>query len=211
LRASREISRTAAQLTNSPHQGERSNSGALLLDQCSDSRRHRFDRKWLRHHRHSRLQVTLAEYGVLRVTRDEKDFQIRTAHTGRIDADTGEEVSNEDIVKGYALDADCWQEAGEGNGGEEARSEAASEVRLIPEEESRMDMKDASAMTEASGLTNEQSGNERWSAARHGPIQPPSQDAAIRWAERLRKVTVKAPLQSLFVAFLLGIWLARRR
>jgi hypothetical protein len=37
------------------------------------------------------------------------------------------------------------------------------------------------------------------------------QDAAIRWAERLRKVTVKAPLQSLFVAFLLGIWVARRR
>jgi hypothetical protein len=35
--------------------------------------------------------------------------------------------------------------------------------------------------------------------------------AAIRWAERLRKVTVKAPLQSLFVAFLLGIWVARRR
>jgi len=33
----------------------------------------------------------------------------------------------------------------------------------------------------------------------------------LRWAERLRKVTVKAPLQSLFVAFLLGIWVARRR
>jgi hypothetical protein len=27
----------------------------------------------------------------------------------------------------------------------------------------------------------------------------------------LRKVTVKAPLQSLFVAFLLGVWVARRR
>jgi hypothetical protein len=33
----------------------------------------------------------------------------------------------------------------------------------------------------------------------------------MRWAERLRKVTVKAPLPSLFVAFLLGIWVARRR
>ena len=31
------------------------------------------------------------------------------------------------------------------------------------------------------------------------------------WAERLRKVTIKAPLQSLFVAFLLGMWVARRR
>jgi hypothetical protein len=63
-----------------------------------------------------------------------------------------------------------------------------------------MDMKEA--MTEASGLED---GN-----ARRLPPQAPSQDAAIRWAERLRKVTVKAPLQSLFVAFLLGIWVARR-
>jgi hypothetical protein len=69
-----------------------------------------------------------------------------------------------------------------------------------------MDMKEASAMTEASGLTNEEDGN-----ARRLPPHMPSQDAAIRWAERLRKVTVKAPLQSLFVAFLLGIWVARRR
>ena len=69
-----------------------------------------------------------------------------------------------------------------------------------------MDMKEASAMTEASGLTNEQDGD-----ARRLPPQSPSQDAAIRWAERLRKVTVKAPLQSLVVAFLLGIWVARRR
>ena len=69
-----------------------------------------------------------------------------------------------------------------------------------------MDMKEASAMTEASGLTNEQDGN-----TRRLPPQPPSQDVAIHWAERLRKMTVKAPLQSLFVAFLLGIWVARRR
>ena len=67
-----------------------------------------------------------------------------------------------------------------------------------------MDMKEASAMTEASGLMNEEDANARL------PPQS-SQDAAIRWAERLRKVTVKAPLQSLFVAFLLGIWVARRR
>ena len=69
-----------------------------------------------------------------------------------------------------------------------------------------MDMKDTSAMTEASGLTNEQDGN-----TRRLPRQSPSQDAASRWAERLRKITLKAPLQSLFVAFLLGIWVARRR
>jgi hypothetical protein len=33
----------------------------------------------------------------------------------------------------------------------------------------------------------------------------------MRWADQLRKMTVKAPLQSLFVAFLLGVWVARRR
>jgi hypothetical protein len=70
-----------------------------------------------------------------------------------------------------------------------------------------MDMNEASAMTEASGLTN----NEHTSDAHRRPLRSPSQDAAMRWAERLRRVTVKAPLQSLFVAFLLGVWVARRR
>ena len=83
-----------------------------------------------------------------------------------------------------------------------------------------MDMKEASAMTEASGLTDEQGSLERVSAERSSvktgsadgrASRTTSQDAAVRWAERLRKVTVKAPLQSLFVAFLLGIWFARRR
>ncbi|KRR25272.1 hypothetical protein CQ14_09690 [Bradyrhizobium lablabi] len=66
-----------------------------------------------------------------------------------------------------------------------------------------MDMKEASAMTEASGLVSEQGFDRR-------PIESTPQDFAIRCAERLRKVTIEAPLQSLFVAFLLGIWIARR-
>ncbi|HEX3677360.1 MAG TPA: hypothetical protein VHU79_08235 [Sphingomicrobium sp.] len=74
-----------------------------------------------------------------------------------------------------------------------------------------MDMKETSAMTEASGLTNEQDGVEQTSDARRRPLQPPSRDAAIRWADGLRKVIAGAPLQSLFVAFLLGAWIARRR
>ena len=74
-----------------------------------------------------------------------------------------------------------------------------------------MDMNEASAMTEASGLMNEQNGNEHTSDTQRRPLHSPSQDGAAPWAERLRKVTVKAPLQSLFVAFLLGIWVARRR
>ena len=68
-----------------------------------------------------------------------------------------------------------------------------------------MDIKEASAMTEASGLVNEQ---EQAAEAR----QPQSQqDAAAVWVDRLRKATVQAPLQSLAVAFVLGMWFARRR
>ncbi|WP_018460154.1 MULTISPECIES: hypothetical protein [unclassified Bradyrhizobium] len=73
-----------------------------------------------------------------------------------------------------------------------------------------IDLKEASAMTEASGLTNETDGNEQTSGGRRRPAQP-AKDAAIVWADRLRKVTVQAPLQSLAVAFALGMWVARRR
>ena len=72
-----------------------------------------------------------------------------------------------------------------------------------------MDVKETSAMTEASGLIDEHDGIETCGARRR-PLQSPSQEAAMRWADRLREVTVKAPLQALFAAFLLGIWVARR-
>lgn len=74
-----------------------------------------------------------------------------------------------------------------------------------------MDMKEASAMTEASGLVGEQDAIKQGSEARRPSPQSPAQDAAMRWADRLREVTVKAPLQSLVVAFLAGVWFARRR
>ncbi|QOZ28545.1 hypothetical protein [Bradyrhizobium sp. CCBAU 51753] len=82
-----------------------------------------------------------------------------------------------------------------------------------------MDMKEASAMTEASGLPNEQEGigsasrlnAETEAAGRRQPLRSSSSDAAMRWADLLREITVKAPLQSLFVVFLLGAWVARRR
>lgn len=32
-----------------------------------------------------------------------------------------------------------------------------------------------------------------------------------RWLESVRRATLKAPLQALAVAFLLGVWVARRR
>jgi hypothetical protein len=63
-------------------------------------------------------------------------------------------------------------------------------------------------MAEASGLASEQDGI---SGARRRPLQSPSQGIALRLAERLGEMVVKAPLQSLFGASLLGIWVARRR
>jgi hypothetical protein len=114
--------------------------------------------------------------------------------------------------------------AGKKQAKEGARKEGdirpATEVGLAPEE-SRMDMKEASAMTEASGLTNEAGDVEQLSGSKPNggadtgvnrrPVDAPPSDAAMRWAGQLRRVTVKAPLQSLFVAFLLGVWVARRR
>lgn len=73
-----------------------------------------------------------------------------------------------------------------------------------------MDAKEASAMTEASGLVDDQDRVEK-AGARRRPLQSPSHEAAMRWADRLRRVTLNAPLQSLFVAFMLGVWVARRR
>lgn len=65
-----------------------------------------------------------------------------------------------------------------------------------------MDIDEASAMTEASGVVNEHD--------QSAVVRRPPQDAIV-WADRLRKVTVQAPLQSLAVAFVLGMWVARRR
>ena len=84
-----------------------------------------------------------------------------------------------------------------------------------------MDMREASAMTEASGLTNDRDGIEGASGASQSaereaggarrPLDTPSRDAALRFSDQLRKLTVNAPLQSLLMAFLLGVWVARRR
>jgi hypothetical protein len=84
-----------------------------------------------------------------------------------------------------------------------------------------MDMREASAMTEASGLVIDRDGVQQVSGAKPAftakagraprPLHPRSSEDAMRWADRLREVTVKAPLQSLFVAFLLGVWVARWR
>ncbi len=84
-----------------------------------------------------------------------------------------------------------------------------------------MDMKEAAAMTEASGLTDDQGGIQQASSPLSGSgeqrgassrqLHSPSSDSVKRWADQLREVTVKAPLVSLLVAFLAGAWIARRR
>jgi hypothetical protein len=79
-----------------------------------------------------------------------------------------------------------------------------------------MDPEETAAMTEASGLMDPDRARTA-STTSSGPdgsahaLSMPSQEDLERWAEKLREMTVKAPLRSLFVAFLAGIWVARRR
>jgi hypothetical protein len=75
-------------------------------------------------------------------------------------------------------------------------------------------MEDSSAMTEASGLTGDEG---RMSHAAEA-IREKTRDIVdqlparrVRFSEKLREMTVEAPLQSLAIAFLLGVLIARRR
>ena len=67
-----------------------------------------------------------------------------------------------------------------------------------------MDMREASAMTEASGLTNDP---DMPGAAKVSESRLP----AASLSAQLRKMTLETPLQSLLLAFLLGVLFARRR
>ena len=72
-----------------------------------------------------------------------------------------------------------------------------------------MDIREASAMTEASGLTNDPDGGDK---SHSGPAEKMDRrDPLSRVSERLRRKTVAAPLGSLFIAFLAGVMVARRR
>jgi hypothetical protein len=75
-----------------------------------------------------------------------------------------------------------------------------------------MDMKEASAMTEASGLTDNLDELETPSRTAHaGRNETRSSLPLVGVFEQLRRITVEAPLRSLFLAFILGVWVARRR
>ena len=73
-----------------------------------------------------------------------------------------------------------------------------------------MDMREAAAMTEASGLTNDREGRVSGGASATSREMDSLRPMA-RVSEQLRKMTLAAPLPSLFIAFLLGILVARRR
>ena len=78
--------------------------------------------------------------------------------------------------------------------------------------EASMDEKDASAMTEASGLTDDQADLERASsgtAASQFEIQ--LRAAMARLSAQLRRTTLEVPLRSLFLAFIWEVWVARGR
>jgi len=72
----------------------------------------------------------------------------------------------------------------------------------------RMDVKEVSAMTEASGLTSDQ---QEPSRTRPVPKAHANSRPAVRFSEQLREMALQAPLRSLSIAFLLGVLLARRR
>jgi hypothetical protein len=74
-----------------------------------------------------------------------------------------------------------------------------------------MDMNEASAMTEASGLTDDLGGPANSLGNVPGTKRIAAAPSVARLSEQLQKMTVEAPLRSLFLAFMLGVWIARRR
>lgn len=75
-------------------------------------------------------------------------------------------------------------------------------------------IEDSSAMTEASGLTGDEGRIEHAAEAIRGMTKEMMRELPARrprLSDRLRKMTLEAPLQSLAIAFLLGVLMARRR
>lgn len=75
-------------------------------------------------------------------------------------------------------------------------------------------IEDRSAMTEASGLMGDEGRIEHAADAIRGMTKEMVDELPVRrprLSERLREMTLEAPLQSLAIAFLLGVLIARRR
>lgn len=69
-------------------------------------------------------------------------------------------------------------------------------------------MKEASAMTEASGLTGDEVDTVQADRAVRRAEDRPADGPVL--ADDLRRLVVDAPLQSLIIAFLIGVFVARR-
>lgn len=75
-----------------------------------------------------------------------------------------------------------------------------------------MDEKAASAMTEASGLTDGQAGLETASReTADSQFETQLRFFLAGLSAQLRQTVLEAPLRSLCLAFILGVWVARRR
>ena len=78
--------------------------------------------------------------------------------------------------------------------------------------EASMDEKEASVMTEASGLTDDQAGIESASGGTAASqFETQLRSSVARVAGQLRQTTLEARLPSLCLAFILGVWVARGR
>jgi hypothetical protein len=75
-----------------------------------------------------------------------------------------------------------------------------------------MDVEEVSAMAETSGMTDDQAGLESASRGAYASqFETQLRSSVARVAGQLRQTTLEAPLQSLCLAFILGVWVARRR
>jgi hypothetical protein len=67
-------------------------------------------------------------------------------------------------------------------------------------------------MTEVSGMTDDQAGLESASRGTHASqFGTQLRSSVARVARQLQQTNLEAPLQSLSLAFILGVWVARRR
>jgi hypothetical protein len=75
-----------------------------------------------------------------------------------------------------------------------------------------MDEKEASTMTEALGRTHDEAGLESPSrGVQAGQFEIQLRSFIAGLSAQLRQATLEAPLRSLCLAFILGVWVARRR
>jgi hypothetical protein len=76
-----------------------------------------------------------------------------------------------------------------------------------------MTMTETAAMTEASGPTGDEARIDQAAEAIRGMTKDMVEKLPVRYriTDTLRELTIQAPLQSLAIAFLLGVIVARRR